>query len=143
MCAIAVENGTAELHEKYLKLKLRIGFVKKGDAIVHDNSSIHVDGDSTELKEACRSLGIGITNLPANSPELNPTELVFNIMVQSFSYRFNESSTWADEKNVQLLHSAVDSVTPNVLFSCYEKCGCLHFQIVIDFSIPLMRFFLF
>ena len=127
VCVITAENGTAELHQKCLKLKLRIGFIKKGDMIVHDNVSIHVDGDNTELKEAYRSLGIDVINLPACSPELNPIELVFNIMVQRFTSRFNESSTCMDEEILQFLHSIVDSITPDVMFSCYKKCGCLNF----------------
>ena len=59
------ENGTAELHQKCLKLKLRIGFVKKGGTVVHNNSTIHMDRDNAELKETHRFLGTDIDNLPA------------------------------------------------------------------------------
>ena len=104
-----------------------MGFIKRGDMILHDNATIHVNGDTAELKDVCRSLGIDVINLPAYSPELNPIELVFNIIVQRFSSRFNESNTCMDEEILQLLHSVVDSITPDVVFSCYKKCGCLNF----------------
>ena len=70
-CVIADQNGTAELSQKHLKLKLRIGFIKKGDMLVHDNSTIHVDRDKTEVKDIFHCLGICIEHFPACSPKLN------------------------------------------------------------------------
>ena len=88
---------------------------------------MHVSGEKSELGHTFRSVGIHIVTLPTHSPELNPIELVFNVMVQRFASRFNESNANSDADVLNLLYSVVDSITPDMIFSCYKKCGYSNF----------------
>ena len=61
--------------------------------------------------------------LPACSPELNPIELIFNVMVQKFNSACDESEIFSNEDVLNLLCAVVDSMTTDVMFACYQKCG--------------------
>ena len=100
---------------------------KKGDVLIHDDFPMHVSGESCEVGEMSISVGTGLVTLPNCSPMLNPIELVFNVMVQMFASWFNESNYNSDADVFNLLCSMVDSITPDILFSCYKKCGYSNF----------------
>ncbi len=53
------------------------GFLRNGDVLVIDNASIHCYRDSAVLEDK-----ILLIFMPAHSPELNPIELMWNILVQ-------------------------------------------------------------
>ena len=88
---------------------------------------MHVSGDNSELGQMFRSVGIDIFTFPTHSPELNPIELVFNVMVQRFASRFNESNANSDGDLLNLLYYVVDSILPDIIFSCYKRCGYSNF----------------
>ena len=104
-----------------MSLEVRVGFLKKGDALVHDNCAMHASSENSELNQMLRSVGIGIVAFQEHSPELIPIELVFNFMVQIFVPRFNESSTSTHRDALSLIHSLVESITPGVAFSCFKN----------------------
>ena len=49
--------------------------------MVADNASIHHQGENSDLYNIFSSVGIDLIPLPTYSLELNPIELVFNIIV--------------------------------------------------------------
>ena len=80
MCVITEKNGTAELFQRYVRLIIDAGFLVRGDIAIYDNASIHVNGVNSELQSILSSTGIDAVLLSSYSPELNPIELVFNVM---------------------------------------------------------------
>ena len=90
---------------------------------VCDNAATHVKGDNSNLKKAMKSIDIDVMTLPKHSPELNPIELIFNVMVQRFNSEFNSKKIETDQDVLNLLTNVIDSIRPDVMFSCYEKCG--------------------
>ena len=88
---------------------------------------MHVSGENSELGQIFRSVGIDIVTLPTYTPELNPIELVFNVMVQRFASRFNESNANSDADVLNLLYSVVDSITPDIIFSSCKNCAYSNF----------------
>ena len=60
-------------------------FLIYGDIAVYDNAPIHVKGDNDMLCNILYSVGIDIILLPTCSSELNPIELVFNVIMQRFT----------------------------------------------------------
>ena len=74
-------------------------------------------------KPLLTGIGTGAMLLPNYSPELNPIELVFNVMTQRFKSIYHESIFSTNEEVLTMLHEVVDSISPSVIFSCYQKCG--------------------
>ena len=70
-----------------------------------------------------KSIGIDDINFPKHRPELNHIELMFNVMIQRFNSEFNSKKIETDEDMLNLLTNVVDSIRPDVVFSCHEKCG--------------------
>jgi len=126
-CVVTEENGTAQLFQRFIHLNCHTGFMVRGDIFVYDNARIHVSGDNSDLKNILRDVGIDAVTLPTYSPELNPIELIFNVMVQRFASKFNETELFNNDDVLQLLNSVVESITPDIIFSCYNKCGYNNF----------------
>ena len=69
-----------------------------------------------ELQSILTGIDIDTILLPKYSPELNPIELVFNVITQRFKY---ESIFSTNEDVLSMLHKVIDSISPNITFSCY------------------------
>ena len=77
------ECTTSAIYLEYVKKLIESGVLSPGNFFIVDNCSIHYQGDSSGLPDALWELyGIRFVALPPYSPELNPTELVFNALVQ-------------------------------------------------------------
>ena len=126
-CIVMEENGAAQLFQRFMHLNCHIGFLVRGDIFVCDNAQMHVSGDNSDLKNILRDAGIDAATLPTHSPELNPIELIFNVMVQRFASRFNETALFSNDDILQLLNSVVESIAPDIIFSCYNKCEYKNF----------------
>ena len=74
-----------------------------------------------------RDVGIDDVTLPTHSTQLNQIELIFNVMVQRFASRFNETDSHDNDDILELLNSVVESITSDIIFSCYSKCGYNNF----------------
>jgi len=66
---------------KFVCAAVEEGYITQGDILVCDNASIH-KGKLVlqDLKELQAEIGFQIKFLPTYSPELNPCELVFNVV---------------------------------------------------------------
>ena len=59
------------------------GFFHCGDVLVLDNATIHNGGENSVLEDwLWDNFGICLLLLPARSPELNPIEQVWKLLVQ-------------------------------------------------------------
>jgi transposase len=56
------------------------GFLQKGDYLICDNAMVHCASEAiTALKKGLVAFDIELVFLPAYSPKLNPSELVFSL----------------------------------------------------------------
>ena len=127
-CVIIEENGTSELFQNHMQFLVQTGFLIRGDAAVRDNAPAHAKGDNNMLSDILTAVGVDAIPLPTCSAELNPIELVFNAMVQRFASACNECKIQNNEQMISLLNNVIDSITPDIIFSCYQKCGCSNFH---------------
>ena len=89
-----------------------------------DNCSIHTQGDNTGLQETLfLDHGILMISLPPYHPDLNPTELVFNtllqILVQDHA-RFNSNCSAIFKECIEI---AMISILRKDVKIFYKKCG--------------------
>ena len=69
-----------------MKRLLQSGTLTEGDVFVVDNCSVHLQGDNIGVQRALwTNYRIMMITLPPYSPKLNPTELVFNTLLQRLS----------------------------------------------------------
>ena len=93
-----------------------------------DNANMRTKGDDAHLKEALGEIGVDAATSPECSPELNPIELVFNVIVMRFNSLFVCSEIKDNKDASNILNDAIDSIAPDVMFSCCEKCRCTDFD---------------
>ena len=98
-----------------------------GDVFAYDDAQTHVSRDNSDSKSMIREAGIDALTLPTCGLEQNPIELIFNVMVQRFASRFNETELHDNDDVLEMLNSVVESIASNVIFSCCNKCGCNNF----------------
>ena len=68
---------------EFVKMLLQKGTLQRGDIFVVDNCTIHTKGDNIAIQETLfRNYQILMIPLPPYHPDLNPTELVFNTLLQ-------------------------------------------------------------
>jgi len=103
---------------------IKAGFLKAGDVLVMDNAAIHVGGENNVLEDFLwDNFGIHVVMLPTCSPELNPIELLWNILVQHLR-SINLAATHAMQHRVA--HQAFDimrSITHEEVARCYSHCN--------------------
>ena len=74
--------------------------------------------------------------LPDWCPELNPAELIFNVVVQRFATSCNGPKVTLNTDVIDFLNEVIDSVTSNISLSFYEKHSYNNFyQIALLFSL--------
>ena len=65
---------------------MRKGTLRPGDIFIVDNCSVHMRGDNIGLQEALfKKYNVLMITLPPYHPGFNPTELVFNTILQRLS----------------------------------------------------------
>jgi hypothetical protein len=99
------------------------GFLRNGDVLVIDSASIHRYHDSAVLEEILwEDYKIVLIFMPTCSPELNPIELIWNILVQCLR-RMPLTGRHTSERNALAAKDIMDTFTHNEVASCYQKCN--------------------
>ena len=97
------------------------GFLKPCDVIVMDNDSIHCYREAAVLEEILWvDYQILIVFMPARSPELNPIELLWHILVQQLKI-VPLDGNHSSEQTVKAATDFMDSFTHSNVISCYRK----------------------
>ena len=66
---------------------IAFGCFVPGDVLVIDNASVHLAGDGLELlRQVLAEHGVELVRLPTYSPNLNPIELIWNMIKPVFSF---------------------------------------------------------
>ena len=119
-----MHNGTndAALFADFVYQMVIEGFLKARDVIVMDNASIHCYREAAVLEEILWvDYQILIVFMPARSPELNPIELLWHILVQRLKI-VPLDGNHSSERTVKAAKDIMDSFTHSDVISCYRKC---------------------
>ncbi len=113
--AIAVESTIA------------LGFLCGGDVLVLDNTSIHLFKVNELLEEwLCENYGIFMLTLPTRSPEMNPIEKLWNILVKRMKSHSLEEELATRIPIYILASQTLDALTHLDVFKCYKSCGYIN-----------------
>ncbi len=96
----------------------------RGNVLVMDNVAIHHCRELSALEDVLwDEFQIAILFLPTRAPELNPIELLWNIMVQRMKI-IDLSSPDGQQRHVAVTAAAaiMDSFTHYNVAKCYRKC---------------------
>jgi transposase len=134
--SIGPENGTSASFMAFIEYLLAIKWFRHNDILVLDNAAVHIGGHSDiledllwELEVDGRPLNCLLVHLPTRSPELNPIELVFNILVQrlnSSKYMTVLPSSTTVVKQTALI---LDGIPNDMVLRCCSHCGYLQGEI--------------
>lgn len=118
-------NNDAEQFAHDIEMALACGFLKAWDVLVLDNAAYHRGKDNCVLEEWLWEYhGVFLLYMPARSPEWNPVELLWNVLVQRL--RAMPLSEYRARFNVNgCAHAAaeiLDNVTPKLVQKFYNKC---------------------
>ncbi len=117
MCCSTVVDGAVngDVFEAFVEQVL-VPELRSGDVVIMDNLSSH---KRQRIRELIEGAGARLVFLPPYSPDLNPIELIFAKVKQSFRSLAcrTRDALW------NATQSVLDQVTPTDAFNCYEHCG--------------------
>jgi len=93
------------------------GYLTNGDYLILDNGSVHTGLESSRLmRDILDVTGLTLIFLPAYSPELNPCELIFNV-IKNYIRNLTELT------NVrEAVLESLSIITTSKMISFYDKC---------------------
>lgn len=123
-------NNTAISYVHFIEMLVVSKFLTHGEVLVLDNAAIHHQAEAATVEDFLWNhevdgspLRVLCLFLPTRSPELNPIELVFHILVRrmkSFHYR---TTAPLDEKINGRIKRIFDELTLETIASCAKHCG--------------------
>eukprot|EP00984_Skeletonema_dohrnii_P034680 scaffold33635_cov188-Skeletonema_dohrnii-CCMP3373.AAC.1 len=122
-------NNNAEQFSNDIDMALACGFLKAEDVLVLDNASYHSGKDNCVLGDwLWKKHGVFLLYLPARSPEWNPVELVWNVLVQRLRTLPMSDIKRRYKKNACAYAAAdiLDEITQEEVWSFYDKCYEYH-----------------
>ena len=116
--------NTAENFAIQVELAVIAGYLLPYDVLVLDRAAVHTGGENTILEDwLWDNFRIFVLLLPARTPEWNPIELVWNILVQRLQIFSLEIANILGKHS--LVHATVfilDGVTHEEVDGCFKKC---------------------
>ena len=114
----------ASLFCQFVRVLLDNGTLNSGDIFIVDNCSIHVQGDNIGLQEELfHTHGILMITLPPYHPDYNPTELVFNTLLQRISAQRARYKSLAADDFLDAICIELDSFTRHDVVGFFRHCG--------------------
>ena len=124
------DTNNADSFMAFIESMIEYGFLNHGEVLILDNAQIHIGGSAGALEELLWStivngepLNCLVLYLPTRSPELNPIELVFHILVRrlkSFHYRRMGS---LDEHVLTRIGRVFNDMDLALFEKCARHCG--------------------
>ena len=118
------ECTNSQLFLEFVTYLVQSGALRRRDVFIVNNCTIHTQGNNSGIKEALWNIhGVLMITLPPYHPELNPTELVFNGLLQRLKAqraRYNSINA-TDFLDAILLELASFDILDVISF--YGKCG--------------------
>ena len=108
----------------FVKILLQKGVLSGGDIFVIDNCTVHTKGDNTGLQEELfNHHGVLMITLPPYHPDLNPTELVFQTLLQRLRSTRARYNAITEQSFVNEIIVEMNSFTLCDVLSFFFKCG--------------------
>ena len=118
-------SNNAAVFSDFVMQNLQSGFLQPGDFLVLDNASIHHFQEAMGLDAYLWNYhGIFLQFLPTRSPELNPIELLWNILTQRLLH-FPLGDEYGPRSH-RVAHAArmlMDAFSHEDVIACFRKCG--------------------
>ena len=101
------------------------GYLKQGDVLVIDNAKLHCSSHSEFIAEALWSeYRIAVLFLPANCPEWNPIEKIFNYFTQVLKHENpRRVDNNLDRMFLHLCSIALDHISRETIVKMFKECG--------------------
>jgi transposase len=113
----------ADLFSAEIEESIAMSWLRPGDVLVLDNAAIHKGKDNSVLEEwLWKYHSVLVLFLPARSPEWNPIELVWNVLVQRLE-SYDWSTLSGPHKVVQASAHVLNGITHITVYKLYEKSG--------------------
>lgn len=108
-----------------VELAVVLGWLLPYDVLVLDNAAIHTGGENSNLGDwLWDNFRIFVLFLPARTPEWNPIELVWNILVQRLQvFSLEVASSLGQHSLVKASQIILDGITHAEVDGCFRRCG--------------------
>ena len=118
-------NNVAENFAIQVQMAVESGFLLPYDVLVLDNASIHTGGVNSTLEDwLWGNFQIFLLLLPARTPEWNPIELVWNILVRRLAaFSLELVRRFGSHSLVMASQVILDNISHEEVNGCYRKCG--------------------
>ena len=125
-------NTTAMVFMDFIETLVAAEFFVHDEILVLDNAPIHVGGECEILEDYLwntevdgRPLHVFVLYLPPRSPELNPIELVFNILVRRLKGFHHRNDKGVAPSVLDKVEHIFSSMSYETILNCYFHCGYL------------------
>ena len=109
---------------QFVRILLERGTIARGDVFVVDNCSVHLQGDNVGIQEELFVMyGILMITLPPYHPDYNPTELVFNTLLQRLKSARARYNCLSANDFVDAICLFLDDFNHEDVVGFYNKCG--------------------
>jgi transposase len=110
--SLAIQDAVAE------------GFLSRGEVLVLDNAPIHCSAEIQELEDwLYQEHGIFVLYLPTRSPELNPIELMWHLLVQRLKRISIRELEFHGHRVAHTAAGLMDDFTHEDVWKCYRHCN--------------------
>ena len=120
-------RGTSTAFNFFITELVATGFLKSGDVLICDNASIHKTSENRNLADILwDEKQILILFLPPYCPELNPIELVFQLLghrLRNSNARHLGHQMKSSDFFLQACVSVLHSISHVDIMKMYKKCG--------------------
>jgi len=116
--------GDSTVFQEFVGHLLNLRFLREGDIFIVDNCSIHMQGENEFLMEHLwDEHDIAMIPLPPYTPELNPTELVFNALVARLKATRSRSTVTPGHAFACWIQEELDSMSRSDVKNFYKHMG--------------------
>ena len=120
-------QGTSSAFNHFITQLVCTGFLRTGHILICDNALIHLTEENRNLSELLwENFKILVLNLPPYSPELNPIELVFQLLGQHLRHsnaRYLSQQMRSGEFFLLKCVEVLEDLTSEDIKKNYTKCG--------------------
>jgi transposase len=123
---ISVNTNDAANFSDQIVMAIHLCWLLPGDVLVLDNAAIHNGGDNSDLENwLWQNFRIYLIYLPARTPEWNPIELVWNILVQRLNVFCLSAAKQIGGKHSLVVATMIvlNAITHKEVRGCYRTCG--------------------
>jgi hypothetical protein len=127
---IRKENGTSAAFVGFLMYLIAKCFLLHNEFLVMDNAIIHSRGNARVIVDMLwdtivngHPLHILVIHLLTHNPELNPIELVFNILVMWICSFWYQTAGPCDNATLHKVAKVMNNMSCVFIFHCCTHCG--------------------